>query len=175
MLVQSDYWIYMFTMVGIFMILVGSLDLAYGYTGLVSLAHAAFFGIGAYSSSILQVKLGTPIVPALIAGTLITACIAAVIGWPMLRIRGPYFVLGTLAIGIAVSIVIHKLGQADRRGKPVGDSHASYGSGHGVLDRFFLEGGFLLCDPGRSCADPVSDSPPDPFPNRPGLRIDTGK
>jgi branched-chain amino acid transport system permease protein len=108
MLVRSDYWIYMFTMVGIYMILVSSLDLGYGHTGLVSLAHAAFFGIGAYSSSILQVKLGVPIVPALIAGTLITACIAAVIGWPMLRIRGPYFVLGTLAIGIAVSIVIHK-------------------------------------------------------------------
>jgi len=107
MLVQSNYWIYMFTMVGIFMILVSSLDLIYGYTGMVSLAHAAFFGIGAYSSAILQVKLGAPIIPALIAGTMITTCIAAVIGWPMLRIRGPYFVLGTLAIGIAISIIIH--------------------------------------------------------------------
>jgi branched-chain amino acid transport system permease protein len=81
--------------------------LVYGYTGLVSLAHAAFFGIGAYSSAILQVKLGVPLIPALIAGSLMTACIAVVIGWPMLRIRGPYFVLGTLAIGIAVSIIIH--------------------------------------------------------------------
>jgi branched-chain amino acid transport system permease protein len=106
-LVPSDYWIYMFTMVGIFMILVSSLDLVYGYTGLASLAHAAFFGIGAYSCAILQVKLGTPLIPALIAGTVITACLAAIIGWPMLRIRGPYFVLGTLAIGIAISIVIH--------------------------------------------------------------------
>jgi branched-chain amino acid transport system permease protein len=106
-LLPSDYWIYMFTMVGVYMILVSSLDLVYGHTGLVSLAHAAFFGIGAYSSAILQVKLGVPLIPALIAGTMITACIATVIGWPMLRIRGPYFVLGTLAIGIAVSIIIH--------------------------------------------------------------------
>lgn len=60
-LFQSNYWIYMLTMVGFFMILVSSLDLAYGYTDLVSLAHAAFFGIGAYSSAILQVKLGIPI------------------------------------------------------------------------------------------------------------------
>ncbi len=105
--VQSNYWIFMFTMVGIYMILVSSLDLIYGQTGLVSLAHAAFFGIGAYSSAILQVKLGFPIIPALICGTVITACIAAAIGWPMLRIRGPYFVLGTLAIGIAISIIIH--------------------------------------------------------------------
>jgi len=97
----------MLTMAGIYMILVSSLDLAYGHTGLVSLAHAAFFGIGAYSSSILQIKLGFPIIPAYIAGTLITACIAAAIGWLMLRIRGPYFVLGTLAIGIVISIVIH--------------------------------------------------------------------
>lgn len=105
--VKSNYWIFMFTMVGIYMVLVSSLDLIYGRTGLVSLAHAAFFGIGAYSSAILQVKLGVPIIPALILGTLITACIAAAIGWPMLRIRGPYFVLGTLAIGIAISIIIH--------------------------------------------------------------------
>lgn len=105
--VQSNYWIYMFTMVGIFMVLVSSLDLAYGHTGLVSLAHAAFFGIGAYSSAILQLKLAVPILPALLLGTLITAIIAAAIGWPMLRIRGPYFVLGTLAIGIAIEIIIH--------------------------------------------------------------------
>lgn len=106
-LIESNYWIYMFTTVGIYMILVGSLDLAFGYTGLVSLAHAAFFGIGAYSCAILQVKTGISFLPALMAGTLITAFIAAIIGWPMLRIRGPYFVLGTLAMGIVVTIIIH--------------------------------------------------------------------
>jgi branched-chain amino acid transport system permease protein len=106
-MLPSDYWIYMFTMVGIYAILCGSLDLAVGYTGLVSVAHAAFFGIGAYGSAILQVKLGVPLIPALIAGMVCAAIAAAIIGWPMLRIRGPYFVMGTLAIGIAVSIIIH--------------------------------------------------------------------
>jgi len=89
------------------MILVGSLDLIYGYTGLVSLGHAAFFGIGAYSCALLQLKLGFPFLPALIVGAIITAFSAVVIGWPMLRIRGPYFALGTLALGTIISIVIH--------------------------------------------------------------------
>lgn len=106
-IVQSNYWIYMFTLAGIFMILVSGLDLLYGYTGLVNLGHAAFFGIGAYSCALLELKLGFPFLPALIAGTLITAIFAALVGWPMLRIKGPYFALGTLAFGIIVSIVIH--------------------------------------------------------------------
>jgi len=106
-LVQSNYWVYMFTLAGIFMILVASLDLVYGYTGLVSLGHAAFFGIGAYAFALLQLRLGFSFFPALFAGAVVTAIFAAVIGWPMLRIKGPYFALGTLALCSIISIIIH--------------------------------------------------------------------
>jgi branched-chain amino acid transport system permease protein len=105
--ITSNYWMYMFTLVGIYIMLVASLDLIYGFTGLVSLGHGAFFGIGAYACGILQVKLGLPFVPALILGTLFTCLTSAVMGWPMLRIRGPYFALGTMALGLMVTIVIH--------------------------------------------------------------------
>jgi len=105
--IRSDYWLYMFTLVGIYIILVASLDLIYGYTGLVSLGHAAFFGIGAYACGILQTKLGFSFLPALLLGSLFTCIISAVLGWPMLRIKGPYFALGTLALGLMVTIVIH--------------------------------------------------------------------
>jgi len=97
----------MFTMVGIYIILVASLDLIYGYTGLASLGHGASFGIGAYACGILQIKLGCSFLPALVGGTLFTCASSAVIGWPMLRIKGPYFAMGTLAMGIMVTIVIH--------------------------------------------------------------------
>ncbi|MBP1716836.1 MAG: branched-chain amino acid transporter permease [Deltaproteobacteria bacterium] len=107
LVIRSNYWLYMFTLVGIYIILVASLDLIYGYTGLVSLGHAAFFGIGAYASGILQTKLGFSFLPALILGSLFTCSVAAVLGWPMLRIKGPYFALGTLALGLMVTIVIH--------------------------------------------------------------------
>lgn len=106
-ILQSNYWIFMFTMVGIFMILVGSLDLIYGYTGLVSLGHAAFFGIGAYAHALLQIKVGFGFLPALLVAAVITAISAVILGWPMLRIKGPYFALGTLALGSIISIVIH--------------------------------------------------------------------
>jgi len=107
LVIRSDYWLYMFTLVGIYIILVASLDLIYGYTGLVSLGHAAFFGIGAYACGILQTKLGFSFLPALLLGGLFTCLAAAVLGWPMLRIKGPYFALGTLALGLMVTIVIH--------------------------------------------------------------------
>ncbi|MGC1402682.1 MAG: branched-chain amino acid ABC transporter permease [Thermodesulfobacteriota bacterium] len=106
-LIRSNYWMYMFTLVGIYIILVSSLDLIYGYSGLVSLGHGAFFGIGAYACGILQVKLGISFWPALVLGTLFTCFSSAVMGWPMLRIKGPYFALGTLALGLMVTIVIH--------------------------------------------------------------------
>lgn len=106
-LIRSNYWMYMFTLVGIYIILVASLDLIYGYSGLVSLGHGAFFGLGAYACGILQVKLGVSFLPALVLGTLFTCFASAVMGWPMLRIKGPYFALGTMALGLMVTIVIH--------------------------------------------------------------------
>jgi branched-chain amino acid transport system permease protein len=107
LVIRSDYWLYMFTLAGIYIILVATLDLLYGYTGLVSLGHAAFFGIGAYACGILQTKLGFSFLPALLLGSLITCIASTVLGWPMLRIKGPYFALGTLALGLMVTIVIH--------------------------------------------------------------------
>ena len=107
LVIRSDYWLYMFTLSGIYIILVASLDLIYGYTGLVSLGHAAFFGIGSYACGILQTKLGFSFLPALLLGSLFTCLASAFLGWPMLRIKGPYFALGTLALGLMVTIVIH--------------------------------------------------------------------
>ena len=107
MLIRSNYYIYMFTLVGIYIILVASLDLLYGFTGLVSLGHGAAFGIGAYACGILQIKLGYSFLPALLGATLFGGALSAIIGWPMLRIKGPYFAMGTLAMGLMVTIVIH--------------------------------------------------------------------
>ena len=106
-IIPSNFWLYMFTLVGIYIILVSSLDLLYGYTGLISFGHAAFFAIGAYACGILQVKVGFSFFPSLILGTLLTCLCSAIIGWPLLRIRGPYFALGTLALGFMVTIIIH--------------------------------------------------------------------
>ena len=66
--------------VGIFMMLTMGLNIITGYTGQVSLGHAAFFGIGAYTSALLSVKAGVPFWFALPVAALVTAAIGAVLG-----------------------------------------------------------------------------------------------
>lgn len=100
------YWLHLITIFGILVILCASLDLLYGYTGLTSLAHGTFFGIGAYSCGILQVKLGISFWSALILATLITGAFTAIIGFPLLRTRGHYFAFGTLALATIITLII---------------------------------------------------------------------
>ncbi|MHB8767382.1 MAG: branched-chain amino acid ABC transporter permease [Deferrisomatales bacterium] len=74
-------------------------DLTFGLTGLLSFGHAAFFGGGAYVASLLMVKLGLPFFPALLAGALGGAALAAFFGLFALRLSGIYLALTTLCLG----------------------------------------------------------------------------
>jgi branched-chain amino acid transport system permease protein len=90
----------MITKVLIFGIFALSLNLLFGYAGLFSLGHAAFFGVGAYTTAILMVKYGIGSFWLLIiAGILIATICAAFFGIIALRVSGVYFLLVTLAIG----------------------------------------------------------------------------
>lgn len=72
-----------------------------GFTGLVSLGHAAFFGLGALITR--EMWLGErPLILAVAVAVVVTSVAAAVVGVPMLRFRGIYFSVGTLALGVAV-------------------------------------------------------------------------
>ncbi len=64
--------------------------------GLVSFGHAAFFGVGAYVSALLTMRLGWPVFASLVAGGL-GAALASILTMPALRLRGPYFALAMLA------------------------------------------------------------------------------
>ncbi|GJI91108.1 branched-chain amino acid ABC transporter permease [Rugamonas sp. R1(2021)] len=64
--------------------------------GMVSFGHSAFFGIGAYTSAILTIKLGVPVLAGMALGGL-GALLAAIVMLPVLRLRGPYFALAILA------------------------------------------------------------------------------
>lgn len=77
-----------------------------GYTGYQNFGHAASFGIGAYTSAILLLKLGLSPFYTCILGGFLAAVVAAVISYPCLRLRGPYFVLVTLCMGLAARIVV---------------------------------------------------------------------
>lgn len=67
--------------------------------GYISLAQAAFFGIGAYTSALLTTNLGWSSWAALLPAGLLAASIALVVGIPTLRVRGVYFVIATFALG----------------------------------------------------------------------------
>ena len=83
------------------------LMLLVGYTGLISLGHAAFLGIGAYTNSVLLAQ-GVPFLLTLPAAGLLTAFFGAAIGRPTLRMSGLYLAIATLAFGSIVGTVFQK-------------------------------------------------------------------
>jgi branched-chain amino acid transport system permease protein len=85
--------------------LASSWNIIGGYAGQISLGHAAFFGMGTIITRELWLS-GTPLPLSLVAAMAATAIIAFVIGIPMLRIRGIYFSIGTLALAVAVGLTI---------------------------------------------------------------------
>ena len=90
----------------IFLLPAHGLNLLLGYTGLLSLAQAAFFGIGAYTSALLAVHFGTPFYVNFLAAGLVAAAIALPLGIPALRLRATSFVmctLGFVVIGQAIA------------------------------------------------------------------------
>lgn len=91
------------------LILVASLNLLMGFGGQISLSHAGFFGLGAYASGILNVKLGVSAWLGLPAAAMIGAAAAFVIGLPALRLRGHYLSMATLGWNAILVVLFNQL------------------------------------------------------------------
>lgn len=89
--------------VSIFAILASSLNLIMGYGGIISVVHAAFFGIGAYTAAQLVVLTGAPFPLDLVASFAVAAIIALLIGLPIIRLTEEYIIVGTLALQLIIS------------------------------------------------------------------------
>lgn len=81
------------------------LNFAFGYAGLISLGHAAFVGTGAYGLAILTTRYGWSPWLAMPVAVAATAAFAAVIGFPLLRLKGHYLALATLGLNVSFYIV----------------------------------------------------------------------
>ena len=103
--VWNPYHLHTLIMAGIFAVLALSLNLLLGYTGQLSLGHAAFFGIGAYATALLTVKLEWSPWLGLLAATALPAAAGWVVGRLALKLRGAYFVLLTISFAGVVSLV----------------------------------------------------------------------
>jgi len=96
--VLPTYYLGLVVKMMIFALLAMSLDLLVGYTGMASLGHAAYFGLAAYTTGLLALRLGWNTWFALPAGIMMSAVAAAILGLLALRTRGSYFLMITLAL-----------------------------------------------------------------------------
>lgn len=97
-----EYLLHILVITGIYIILTLSLNLVVGYTGLAALGHAAFSCVGAYASSLLALHYGLSPWIGLIIGACVAALLGAIIGIPLLRLKGDYLAIGTFGLGVIV-------------------------------------------------------------------------
>ncbi|GAB4487106.1 MAG: branched-chain amino acid ABC transporter permease [Thermodesulfovibrionales bacterium] len=105
----SSYWMHIFILVIMWSVIGMAWNLLGGYCGQVSFGHAAFFGVGAYTAGILYTKLGASAWWGMPLSILIVALVALLIGFICLRLKGPFFALGTLAIGVILRVTAENL------------------------------------------------------------------
>lgn len=104
-LIAPRYWIYFAGLLGINIIATHGLNIMTGYTGLLSLGHAAFVGVGAYTAALAQIHLGLPFYVTIPLAGLAAAVIGIGFGLPSLRIRGLYLVIATLAAQFILNFI----------------------------------------------------------------------
>jgi branched-chain amino acid transport system permease protein len=92
-----DYWLHLVILLGIYASLGVSLNLAAGQTGMLSIAHAALFGIGAYGTAILTTRTGAPLVVVLPVSMLLSGVAALPLALAAVRLRSDHFVVASLA------------------------------------------------------------------------------
>ena len=107
-LVENYYYLQLITIIGINTLLALGLNMLLGYAGQISLGHAAFYGIGAYTTGILTVNYGLNPWIALFCAILLTILVSVIVGFPTLKLTGYYLGMGTLGFGMIVHIVLRE-------------------------------------------------------------------
>jgi branched-chain amino acid transport system permease protein len=104
-LVAGKYHLHLLVMAGLFVLMALGLDLVLGYLGELSLGHAAFFGVGAYTTAILTRSFGAPFPVDLVLACAVSGAFGFLIGYPSLRLTGPYFAIVTFGFAEIVRLI----------------------------------------------------------------------
>ncbi|MDP2967824.1 MAG: branched-chain amino acid ABC transporter permease [Deltaproteobacteria bacterium] len=101
--------IYIVNLITVHAIVAIGLNILVGFTGQISMGHAGFFAIGAFTTVIFVLNVGLPIYLALPLGGFISSIFGFLLGLPALRLKGPYLAIATLGFGMAVTTTIKHL------------------------------------------------------------------
>ncbi len=126
LIVQNQYYQLMLTLVLVWAIMGVSWNVFSGYSGLVSFGHASFFGLGAYTVTLLFVHFGVSPWIGVPVGMLVGAAAGVIIGYPTFRLRGVYFALAMLAYPLALLYIFEWLGYQEVPLPMMRESPAAY-------------------------------------------------
>lgn len=90
----------------LYVVLALSWNIISGYTGYISLGHVIFYGVGSYVTGVLMVKYGWHWIPTIFAGGVIGGVFAIFIGYPVLRLKGPYFAIAMLGASEGTRVIV---------------------------------------------------------------------
>jgi branched-chain amino acid transport system permease protein len=122
----NDYHVTIAVNLCVTLILTLSLNLVVGYSGQFHLSHAAFFGVGAYTSAILAKQVGLSPWLCLIGSIVVVAILATLIGAPVTRLKGLYLAVATLAFSLFMEVLVNQGGTITGGGYGIQDVPAAY-------------------------------------------------
>jgi branched-chain amino acid transport system permease protein len=115
-LLTDKLWFRLATITAMFVVMATAWNIIGGLTGYAAFGNVAFFGIGAYTTGMLIAKAKWPFLLALPLSPVAAAIFAVLVGIPLLRLRGHYFAVASLGVGVAVGELVQNL---DYRGEPL--------------------------------------------------------
>ncbi|HSB78022.1 MAG TPA: branched-chain amino acid ABC transporter ATP-binding protein/permease [Candidatus Methylomirabilis sp.] len=105
-MVSSSYWLNLVNLAIGFSVACLGLNIVLGYTGQLSLAQAAFWGVGAYTSALLTTRLGVPVWGGMIAAFVVAGFFGVLLGIPTLKLTGHYLAMTTIGFGIILQLIL---------------------------------------------------------------------
>jgi len=115
-LLADRLWLRIATIIAMFIVMATAWNIIGGITGYAAFGNVAFFGIGAYTTGMLIAKAKWPFLLALPLAPIMSAAFAALVGLPLLRLRGHYFAVASLGVGVAVGELVQNI---DYQGQPL--------------------------------------------------------
>jgi len=113
-----SYFLHLLILLEIYLVVAASLNLLVGHAGLLQVAHAAYFGLGAYTSSLLMTELGVGFLPAVAGAGVAGGALSLLVSLPAWRFRGDAFVMMSLAVQVALFAIFYNW--VDLTGGPFG-------------------------------------------------------